>query len=91
MVQVWRAEIWPISTLLSSDLQEVLGKLKQFRHCSGTSDCGCADLSYDLDIGYVISFLERELKGLCLKCVRKGRMTVDEGNCSQPKEHLCKG
>ena len=89
MSQFWRADLWPISTLLSYDLQEVLSILKGFQHCYDTKDYQCDNLLYDIDVKNVTTFLEGELEGLYLKCVRKGEVTVEEGNCPQPKAFLC--
>lgn len=78
--------LWPLSKRLqTSTLQEVLKDIRQFSACRGTDKCNCDEDYFESRIETAAFRIERELKGLCLTCFKKGKATWEEGNCASGK------
>lgn len=75
--------LWPLSKRLqTSTLRAVLKDLRRFPRCPGNMDCSCDTYEFDNALEMAAKDVERELKGLCLTCFKKGRATWEEDNCS---------
>lgn len=83
-------KLWPFSTKFQSlTIQDITEMLQNLDPCPGT--CGCTCESYRIKEGLVVAVndVEAKLKGLCLECVRHGRVLFLEGNCAAEFPIIC--
>ncbi len=93
LIELCQLGLWPLTDVLTRkriSIRMVLTKLRRFKDFSPPKNsCFCF---IDTESGEKIRSLAREfvLKGLCLNCVKSGRLGVMEDNCMvAPKMGIC--
>ncbi len=90
MINLKEAELWPPSTAFrNSAIQTVLGKASKYQNCPAEWRCGCRMFGYWVEDS--VKDVEEQLKGLCLTCIKNGKVSKADGNCQAATHSLCKG
>ena len=89
LLELSRLELWPLSEkVMASSVQAVLEKASRFEGV-GEPSSGCKCRTCKVSFKELMTALATDqlgkVKGLCLGCVRSGRLMPDGGNC-QNKE-----
>ena len=95
-----RLGLWPISKLElleAGSLSQLKAKISQFEPCDmsalKTSKNACFIPIIDIKkaLHMAAQEIHRNQKGLCLRCVYKGRVMVSDGNCKAESHDSCSG
>ncbi|KAK0515883.1 hypothetical protein JMJ35_001917 [Cladonia borealis] len=97
--ELYRVDLWPIpNTNTQITIQEISDRLWQFNN---TALCGPYDFDEEQCEPYphidfeklLIQFRDKILAhgGLCMNCVKKGKIMVADGNCRAKSLESCKG
>lgn len=87
-----RIGLWPPSKVFREcTVAQLLNRFRQFRNCQGYRGCKCCDSDLSSKFRNVADDLLFDLSGLCLACVKNGKLTDSEGNCGVNNESACKG
>ena len=82
--ELHRLYIWPISTRLNLlNMDYIQTAIAGFHEQENTS--------FKEKLVTAIARAVDAQKGLCLSCVRKGKITSNQGNCHARLRHLCTG
>lgn len=82
--ELYRLRIWPISTRLNTiNLEYIQTEITLF--------CEQEDTSFKDKLVCAIARAVDAQKGLCLCCVRKGKVSLHQGNCHARLRYLCTG
>ena len=84
MKQLHRLGLWPLTGILAEEsINTILGRLNDYQcFVSPKYPCIClrsSKIEDEIDVEYISSCFE--LKGLCLNCVKKGRLGALRDNC----------
>ena len=75
-----RLGVWPSYTNPGTNIPESLERLQNYKTCMET-DCTCRIHDLKGRIHTLILTMLSKVHGLCLHCVKEGRVTEAEGNC----------
>ena len=105
LIELSRAELWPLSPeIYNSSYRDVFVKLITFKECPPSAGlfggnevpgsrppCKCRTCNTNLSelMSEMSHSLLKEIRPLCLVCVKDGKFTVHEGNCAS-KIHVAK-
>lgn len=81
--ELYRINIWPISTRESINLDYIQRTIAGFNDPENTS--------FKEKLVTAIARAVDAQKGLCLSCVRKGKISSNQGNCHARLGYLCTG
>ena len=82
--ELYRLSIWPISTRLNTiNLDYIQTAIAGFHEQKDTS-------FKDKLVSWISRAVSAQ-KGLCLSCVRKGKVSMHQGNCQARLRYLCTG
>ena len=96
--ELCRIGLWPIPyTNTQKSIQDVSSCLLDFENYS-VSDvyekggyCDAANIDFKHDLVQAIERSMKRSRGLCLNCVKKGRIMIADGNCRATSLELCAG
>lgn len=93
--------LWPLAKFQTSNVSNIASRLLQFQNhdrnpaehyiLNGVYYVGCQTPQTDLKalIKQAAEDAVEVQKGLCLACVRLGKVTKEKGNCRTEEETLC--
>lgn len=99
--QLFNIGLWPTSNIDQMSTSIVSSKIDEFRnyerspaaeyYLEGEHYIGCDSLRMDIKQRLLEATKEalEKTKGLCLSCVKRGKVTSEEGNCHAEEEILC--
>lgn len=91
-----RLGLWPMSrSLPNANLDDVPQVASDFKNYSRSlyryaPTCALDNTDFKAMLGQMVADATEVLQGLCLKCVKQGKVTEEEGNCHAADVHLCK-
>lgn len=88
---LFRRRLWPISTIQTYSISEVLKAFESFPNLgyipTGQRMSGGMDILTSQEVNLkrrldkAVSDVDRKVTGLCLSCIRHGRYNEEDGNC----------
>ena len=93
--ELLRLELWPISNIATKKtIAMVLKQIEQFEDYAyiGGKSCSCGGGSFNAKklLQELSNKHSNQLRGLCLHCVKKGKITRIEGSCMESSLLKCK-
>lgn len=92
--QLYRVGAWPISSQVKRNgIAAVADSLLQYKNYvpPRNSRCKCfANVNIKMIIQEIVHGVEREPRHLCLKCVKAGIVSREQGNCGAKEKSACK-
>ena len=86
--ELHRLEVWPISSAMSNKtINDITMRVALFENCHtrnqicGYYSCDQARLDFKKLLHEAVVKAKNAIKGLCLNCVTKGKITAQDGNC----------
>ena len=88
------AGLWPACAwVMTSTVRSALDKMELFEGCErdeGKMCNGCGELKAKMEICMVAATVEAKLRGSCLQCFDRGKITTEQGNCCASVPEDCK-
>lgn len=91
-----RLGLWPMSSSLPNanldDLSQLAFDFKNYArsHYRYSPACATDNTDFRAMLSQMVADATEVLQGLCLKCVKQGKVTEEEGNRDAADVHLCK-
>ncbi len=87
--QLQSIDMWPTSKAFRSiNIKTALRKVRLYRACS-RAHCGCARAQLVVRIQGLANIVQAQQRGLCLSCHKKGKISVEKGNCTARLRGFC--
>ncbi|KAL9639523.1 MAG: hypothetical protein Q9164_000876 [Protoblastenia rupestris] len=88
------AGLWPVSDwVMTSTVRSALGKMELFEGCErdeGKMCDRCGELEGKMVRNMVAATVKTKLRGSCLQCFNRGKITTEQGNCCASVSEDCK-
>lgn len=96
--ELLRLGLWPLQDFIDNEtIENVSKQITKFNNYTlrGNPRPGKRCIRAEIDCKQALEDLNQteleDISGLCLNCVKKGMVTVEEGNCQADSLVLCKG